>query len=63
MDELMLWWGYIHTETGSLIVKKYVNFRDLEEVKESSFVGRIYGPFMAANRDAAMDILEMEAEE
>ena len=57
MDEFLFWWGYIHKETGFCIVKRYMNLRDLEEVKESSFVGQIYGPFEAASKSDAVDII------
>ena len=51
----LAWWGYIH-QNGSVQVKRWWgDQRDIEEAKESDFVETTYGPFMAANRQAAID--------
>jgi len=49
-----MWWGYVHTN-GSLQPKLYLNDPlDLQEARESPFCGRVFEPFEADNREAAL---------
>ena len=47
------WWAYRHVD-GSLHLKRYLSFGDLQEARQSSFVAEMFGPFLAANRESAM---------
>lgn len=46
------WWGYLHTN-GSVQLKRFFSFQDLEEAGESPFVQRYTQPFDATDRDDA----------
>jgi len=52
----MKWWGYLHNE-GSLHVKRFFDFQDIEEAEESSFVKITAGPFDADDRHDAIEKL------
>jgi hypothetical protein len=53
MSELE-WWGYVHT-SGTVHAKRWFgDQRDLDEARESDFVGNVYGPFKATCRDDAL---------
>ena len=55
----LAWWGYVHTN-GSLQVKRWWgDQRDLQEARESDFVETTYGPFMASNRQGAIDHIQV----
>ena len=61
MDKI-LWWGYIH-QNGSIQVKRYFSYLDLQEALESPFVERVYGHFHADSREEAINhIKELEDE-
>lgn len=48
------WWGYVHT-SGTVHAKRWFgDQRDLDEARESDFVGNVYGPFKAVDRAAAL---------
>lgn len=51
------WWGYRHT-SGSYQAKRYFDTRDIEEAHESPFCERVYGPFLAKDREEALFIIE-----
>jgi len=46
----MLWWGYTNKDSWKIQVKRFFDDRDIEEAKESPFVGRVFGPFEASTR-------------
>lgn len=53
-----LWWGYLHIN-GTVQVKRAfgnptLNERDLDEARESPFVSRVFSPFEAESREAAI---------
>lgn len=50
------WWWYEH-ESWSLQVKRYFWQEDIIDARESPFVARIFGPFMAKDRGDALEIL------
>ena len=50
------WWGYRHIN-GNIIVKRFLDPEDLKEAKLSSFVNEVFPPFLALNRDEALQIL------
>jgi hypothetical protein len=50
------WWGYVHMN-GSIQVKRYFDLRDLDEARESDFVARVFVPFLAQDRQSALDRL------
>ncbi len=52
MDQIK-WWGYIHTN-GKFIVKRYFDWGEIEEAKESTFCTDIFGPTEANTRDEAI---------
>ena len=52
-----LWWGYIHTQTNEIQVKRYFGEKDIDEAYESPFCGCINGPFEADDRDEAILIM------
>lgn len=51
------WWGYIHTNE-SIQVKRYFDYLDIQEARDSPFVSRVYGPFFADSRDHAIQIVK-----
>lgn len=53
------WWGYQHTN-GSLQAKRYFGPEDIDEARESPFVGQIVGPFDAVTREEALAHIERE---
>ena len=57
-ENKILWWGYQHTESNEILIKRYINSRDLDEAEESDFVGIMYGPYEANNREEALDIFK-----
>lgn len=60
MDNLQ-WWGYIHTNGSPQAKRWFGDQRDIDEARESDFVAEVYGPFMAANREAALqEVLRLE---
>jgi len=56
---ILKWWGYIHVN-GSLQVKRFFGWQDMEEADESSFVKKTAGPFEAKNRQDALTKLKEE---
>jgi len=50
------WWGYLHSK-GSLQVKRYFGALDTDEARESPFTKEVVGPFKAASREEALQIL------
>lgn len=52
--EKNLWWGYLHVR-GTLQAKRYFDKRDLDEAYESDFVAQVVQPFMAKDREEALD--------
>ena len=58
----MMWWGYIHTNS-SLQVKRFFDYEDLSEARQSSFVKKVYGPWKVHSRDEALEALKKSAEE
>jgi len=55
------WWGYKHTE-GTYQAKRYFEPLDIQEANESPFCEIVVGPFMAANRDEAIEIIKTMSE-
>ena len=55
-----LWWGYVHT-SGIFQAKRYFTTMDTEEAKDSPFCKVVYGPFEAADRDEALEIVKQSA--
>ena len=56
------WWGYKHTE-GTYQAKRYFEPLDIQEANESPFCEIVVGPFMAANRDEALEIIKTKTNE
>ena len=50
------WFGYYYTD-GNPQVKRYFEPLDINEAEQSPFVGAVYGPFYAINRDDALALL------
>ena len=48
-----LWWGYLHTD-GSIQVKRYFSYEDIEKAEESPLVKEFTLAFEADNRDDAI---------
>ena len=57
MEHKLEWWGYRHV-SGTLQAKRYFGVRDISEALESPFVQDVAGPFLAKDRDEALEILE-----
>ena len=53
------WWGYKHT-SGTLQAKRYFDRRDTDEAQESPFVEQIVYPFLAANREEALEYIKQQ---
>lgn len=51
------WWGYKHVN-GTLQVKRYFGKQDINEAYESPFCDIVTGPFMAKDRDDAIEKLK-----
>lgn len=57
MTDKQQWWGYLHTE-GTHQAKRYFEPLDIQEANESPFCAKVVGPFMAANRDEAIETVK-----
>ena len=49
-----MWWGYLHTN-NTIQVKRYFERLDIQEAKESPFVQKVFGPFLANSREDAIN--------
>ena len=56
MDNKLEWWGYKHT-SGTLQAKRYFTRQDIDEAHESPFCDIVVGPFLANDRDDALEIV------
>ena len=57
MGQEIMWWGYRHIN-GTIHAKRWFNDPlDIQEAAESDFVDATAGPFEAACREQAMEIL------
>lgn len=54
------WWGYKHV-SGTYQAKRYFSRLDIEEARESPFAEIIVGPFLASNREEALEIIKKSA--
>lgn len=57
MEDKRLWWGYKHV-SGTYQTKPYFEMRDIMEANESEFCETVVGPFPAADRDEALQIVQ-----
>lgn len=48
------WWGYKHT-SGTYQAKRYFGQLDITEALESPFCEMVVGPFLAKDRDEALE--------
>lgn len=51
------WWGYRHAD-GSIQVKRFFDYEDINEARASDFVNKVYGVFEAIDREDAIKKLE-----
>jgi len=51
------WYAY-KTEDGELHAKRFLDYRDMEEIDESPFVTATMGPFEAYTREEALTIAD-----
>ena len=51
------WWGYIH-KNETIQVKRFFDHQDLRKARESEFVVKTVGPFLAKNREDAIRIIK-----
>ena len=53
------WWGYLH-KNGTIQAKRGFSdsIGDIREAKSSPFVVKTYGPFVAKDREDALNILQ-----
>lgn len=56
-ENKMQWWGYRHT-SGTYQAKRYFDRRDIEEAEDSDFCEIVVGPFLAENREEALEIVK-----
>lgn len=49
------WWGYKHTN-GTINVKRFWDYQDIDEARESDFVVRVSAVFNARSREEALSI-------
>jgi len=54
MRDKLEWWGYKHN-CGSYQAKRYFDKLDITEAQESPFVETVVGPFMAKDREDALE--------
>ena len=52
----LMWWGYRHIN-GTLQVKRFFDYQDLNEARESDFVEIVSEIFEAENRQDALEKL------
>lgn len=50
------WWGYKHIN-GSFQAKRFFDPEDISEARSSDFVESVFGPFLANNREHALEII------
>ena len=53
MEDKLLWWGYRHV-SGTAHIKRYFDYEDIIEARESPFCDTIVGPFWAIDMDEAL---------
>lgn len=53
------WWGYLHVN-GKIIVKRYLDKRDITDALESDFVKFISSVCYASSREDAIKIITEE---
>lgn len=47
------WWGYIHTQSGDLHLKRYFSRQDIDDAYTSQFCSDVRGPVDTATREEA----------
>lgn len=62
MTDKLQWWGYKHT-SGTYQAKRYFDALDIAEANESPFCKIVVGPFLAADREEALEIVKLKTEE
>lgn len=58
----MKWWGYLHVN-NTLKVKRFFDYADIRDAKESPFVQQVFEPFLAGSHENAINKIEKEIEE
>jgi hypothetical protein len=53
------WWGYLHVD-GSVHVKRYFGPKDIAEAWQSDFVQDVTRPFLAEDRDDALQKIHVK---
>lgn len=54
-----LWWGYLHIQ-GTLQAKRFFDQRDIDDALESPFVKQVVYPFLAADREEALNYIKQQ---
>ena len=57
MSEKNQWWGYKHT-SGTYQAKRYFGALDTDEAIDSPFCEVVVGPFMAEDREEALETVK-----
>jgi len=55
------WWGYKHV-SGTFQAKRYFGHLDIKEANESPFCAEVVGPFVAKDREEALQKVKDETE-
>jgi hypothetical protein len=53
------WWGYKHI-SGTYQAKRYFDKLDIDEAKESDFVEQVVYPFLAKDREDALEYVRQQ---
>lgn len=57
MESKLEWWGYTH-QNMSVQAKRYFSKLDITEANDSPFCIFVTGPFLAKNREEALQIVK-----
>lgn len=57
LHKCLYFWGYLHTESRKIQVKRYFSEEDIIEANASPFCDCVTGPIVASNIDEAKTIL------
>lgn len=49
-----LWWGYLHVN-GEIQAKRFFNYEDIQDAKDSVFVKKIFEPVKCSSKEEAIN--------
>lgn len=62
LESLKQFWGYLHI-SGTYQAKRYFSKLDTDEAEQSPFCKKVVGPFLAKDRDEAIEYVKQQTTE